>query len=140
VSKSPPPASATAPLETQEATATPRQVTLLSPLLWFLFFSFSACRTNSVLHAGVGGKLIPPAHFGSGPGGSWPSPVFWAGSGPEENISLFFGPRSAQSILGRNRPNNFGLSPAQSVGPDQPNPFNIIYYIYYILYYLYIYI
>jgi len=37
-------------------------------------------------------------------------------------------------------PTLFGLSPAQSVGPDQPSPFNIIYYIYYILYYLYIYI
>jgi hypothetical protein len=37
-------------------------------------------------------------------------------------------------------PIHFGLSPAQSVGPDQPSPFNIIYYIYYILYYLYIYI
>jgi hypothetical protein len=27
-----------------------------SPLFWCLFFSFSACRTNSVLHAGVGGN------------------------------------------------------------------------------------
>jgi hypothetical protein len=53
------------------------------------------------------------------------------------------------SFLGRDRPNPFwaeigptpfGLSPAQLVGPDQPSPFNIVYYIYYILYYLYIYI
>jgi hypothetical protein len=43
------------------------------------------------------------------------------------------------SFLGRDRPNPFwaeigptpfGLSPAQLVGPDQPSPFNIVYYIY----------
>ena len=106
----------------------PRQVTFLPPSFSrsFLFPSpHSACRG--------GGKIIPPAPFWLGPGGSWPSPVFWAGSGPEENISFF---------LGRDRPNNFGLRPAQSVGPDQPSPFNIIYYIYIIfcIIYLYIYI
>jgi hypothetical protein len=77
-----------------------------------------------------GGKIIPPPASVAGPGWSWPSPLFWVGSGPEEDDSIW-------AEIG---PAPFGLSPAQLVGPDQPNPFNIIYYIYYILYYLYIYI
>jgi len=36
----------------------------------------SACRG--------GGKIIPPARFGLGQ-----DPVFWAGSGPEENSSIW---------------------------------------------------
>ena len=35
-------------------------------------------------------------------------------------------------------PTLFGLSPTQSVGPDQPSPFNIIYIIFCIIY-IYIY-
>jgi hypothetical protein len=50
-----------------------------------------------------------------------------------------FGPRSAQYILGRNRPTNFGAESVPVVGAG-PVRFNIIIYIYYILYYLYIYI
>jgi len=133
---------------------------------------------------GWGENNSPPAPFWLGPGGSWPSPVFWAGFGPEDNVFFFslgrdrpnpfwaesaqkfwaesgpvgwagpamssgpglaqkslFGPRSAQSILGRNRPTNFRAEsgPVVWAGPAR---FNIIIYIYiyYILYYLYIYI
>jgi hypothetical protein len=62
------------------------------------------------------------AGFIDGPGGSWPIPAFWAGSGPEEKYQIFVGPRSAQHIL--------GLSLAQFIGPTQP--IYIIYYVYYI--------
>jgi hypothetical protein len=84
-----------------------------------------------------GGKIIPPrwflvlgqtcsgpVSFVAGSGWSWPSSAFRVGFGPEEKYQIFVGPGSAQRIL--------GLSPAQFVGPAQPNP--IIYYMLCILY------
>jgi len=58
------------------------------------------------------GENNSPRLFWLGPGGSWPSPVFWAGSGPEENISFFlaeigpihFGPKSAQQFWAESGP------------------------------------
>jgi hypothetical protein len=76
------------------------------------------------------GEIIPPASVVAGPGWSWPSPAFWAGSGLEENIRLCW------AEIG---PIHFGLSPAQHlwglvlpslVGSAQPN---LILYIMYII-------
>jgi hypothetical protein len=79
----------------------------------------------------LGQTCSGPASLVDGPGWSWLSPAFWAGSGPEENIS-FWAEIGPIHFLGRNWPNTFGLmSPAQLVGLDQPSPFNIIYYILY---------
>jgi hypothetical protein len=78
----------------------------------------------------LGQTCSGPASLVDGPGWSWPSPAFWAGSGPEENIS-FWAEIGPIHFLGWNWPNTFGLSPAQLVGLDQPSPFNIIYYILY---------
>ena len=114
------------------------------------------------------GKLIPSARFVAGPGGSWPRPVFWAGSGPEENFfcgpisaQYTFGPRLAQyNFLGRDRPSTplgrdrpmyiFGpISAHHGFGAESgpvvwagPARFNIIIYIYIIfciIIYIYIY-
>jgi len=85
----------------------------------------------------------------SGPGWFWPSHVFMGqtDSGPsllsgpglaQKKIGDFVGPRSAQSLLGRDRPTLLGLSPAQLFGPARPSPPNIIYIILF-LFYLYIY-
>ena len=86
-----------------------------------------------------GGKIIPPVHF-----------LCWARFVLAQLILLMgqanpgparsSGPEEDNSIWAEIGPPPFGLSPAQLVGPDQPSPFNIIYYIYYILYYIYIYI
>ena len=124
-----------------DAQPPPRQVTFLPPSFSrsFLFPSPHAERVAFCMQGW--GENNSPAPFRLGPGGSWPNPVFWAGSGPEENVSF----------LGRDRPNPvwaeigptiLGLSPAQWFGPAQPDLilYFIYIYIYYILYYLYIYI
>jgi len=68
-----------------------------SPTLAFIF-SFPSLHAERVAFCMQGwGENNSPRPFWLGPGGSWPSPVFWAGSGPEENIS----------VLGRDRPNPF---------------------------------
>jgi len=129
----------------------PRQVNFPSSSFYFCHLRFLLHAEHSFCMQEEGGEIIPPVSFLCWArlvlaqlvllmGQADPSPSLPSGPGLAQKRILFFGPRSAQSILGRNRPNTFGLSPAQSVGPDQPSPFNIILYIYiyYILYYLYI--
>jgi hypothetical protein len=86
----------------------------------------------------------------SGPGWFWPNHVFMGqtDSGPsllsapslaQKKIGDFVGPRSAQSLLGRKRPNPFGLESGPVSGSARPSPPSIIYYILHcFLYYLYI--
>ena len=89
-------ATATASARNDSATTSSAPGTLLPPLFWRFLISFSACRTNSVLHAGAGEKLILPP------------PVLLlgqAGPGPAQSS----GPGLAQkrNFLGRDRPNTF---------------------------------
>ena len=76
------------------------------------------------------GENNSPRPFWLGPGGSWPSPVFWAGSGPEEYFFFW-------AEIG---PIHFGLSPAQLFGPAQPDLILYIIYILYFVLFIYIYI
>jgi len=129
---------------TTGATASSAPGKLSFPLILFPWPAFpSACRTF-VLHAGGwGGNNSPrwflvlrqtcsgPASLVDGPGWSWPSPAFWAGSGPEENISF----------LGRDRPNPFwteiGPTPLGWVRPSwlgRISPAHLILYIIYIIF------
>jgi len=135
VSKSPPPASATAPPETQEATATPRQVTLLPPYSGVYFFPSLHAERIAFCMQGWG-EINSPRPFCSGPGGSWPSPAFWAGFGPEENTSLWaeIGPIHFWAEIG---PTFFGLSPTQLFGQAQPDLILYIIYIIFCIIYIY---
>jgi len=64
-----------------DAQPPPRQVTFLLILAFISFFPSPHAERVAFCMQGWG-KIIPPAPFRLGPGGSWPSPVFWAGSGP----------------------------------------------------------
>jgi len=139
------PASITAPPETQQATASASASAsapgnFSSPSFSRLFFSFPSLHAERVAFCMQGwGENNSPRPFWLGPGGSWPSPVFWAGSGPEENVSFF---------LGRDRPNPFWAEIGQTIlGWVRPSwlgrpSLNLILYIIYIIFcitYIYIY-
>jgi len=90
-------ATATASARNDSATTSSAPGTLLPPLFWHFLISFSACRTNSVLHAGAGEKLIlPPPVLLLGQAGPGPAQysgpglaqkrIVWAEIGP-----IFFG-------------------------------------------------
>jgi len=82
---------------------------------------------NSPRRFGLLGQAVPGPALPSGPVLAQKGILgFWAKVGP-----IYFGPRSAQFILGRDRPNLFWaeigptpleLRPAQLVGPAQHSP------------------
>jgi hypothetical protein len=90
-----------------------------------------------------GGKIIPPVHFLCWArlvlaqlillmGQADPGPARYSGPLLAQKKIIVFGPKSAQSILGRNRPTTFWAEsgPAGWAGPAQPNL--ILYYVYYL--------
>jgi len=117
----------------------PRQVTFLPPhsRVVFPFPSLHAERVAFCMQ-GWGENNSPPARFGLGQAD--PGPTLSSGPGQARKRILVFGPRSAQSILGRNRPIPFGAEsgPVGWAGPAQPILFNIIYIIFCIIIYIYI--
>jgi hypothetical protein len=111
----------------------PRQVNFPPPSYYFRDLRFLLHAEHSFCMQEDGGKIIPPVGFlcwartvlaqlvlFDGPGWSWPSPAFWAGSGPEENISFWaeigpihFGPKSALHFWAESGPVGWA-------GPAQP--------------------
>ena len=78
---------------------------------FYLFFLLHAERIAFCMQGW--GEINSPRLFWSGPGGSWPSPAFWAESGPD----LYSGPGLAQKIIlffwAENGPIHFGPKSAQ---------------------------
>jgi hypothetical protein len=72
------------------------------------------------------GGINSPRPFGLGQAD--PGPALSSGPGlAQRRISVFLGRDRPNPFWAEIGPTFFGLSPAQLVGPDQPNPFNIIY-------------